>query len=505
MYEVDVNGTHNVLEAAAAAGVGQVLVTTSAVAYGAFPDNPVPLTEDDPVRGVARFSYARDKTESDRICQLWASEHPDRVLTIVRPCIVFGPNVDNYLVRPGPRPRSPPTSGTLDQQIQFVHEDDVVEAVTGLLLGRHGGAYNVAGDGLMTMRECGELIGAPVRKMPLRVYRALARVMWRLRASEAPPGQIDFALYSWIVSNEKLKRTSRLEPEHSSRETFEITMRKHGKMPPAERGGGPVGRCYSRRLAPRAVSSAGRAPARQAGGHWFEPSTAHVPKAPLRRGFLLLAGTSGRGRAVDEDRLGDPAAERRVDGNDEQTWLFVAEEGHAVAPGCARCNGLAPRLVGRTVNRARELLVRRQASGCCPDPVVGRIAVAVGHVLESYVGVRLETRGRAAERAARVLAVLGTRLELIHTTRVEPGDRFRDRLRIACSELNRPSRRCLLARRGCTRSSSCLPHPPSIPRSPQERAGFGDLVDGWAARPPSPSRLRQPLRTGGTGTGSPER
>ncbi|MBA2630656.1 MAG: NAD-dependent epimerase/dehydratase family protein, partial [Thermoleophilaceae bacterium] len=99
MYDVDVNGTHNVLDAAARAGTGQLLVTTSAVAYGAFADNPVPLTEDDPVRGVPDFSYARDKTESDRICQLWAAQHPDRVMTIVRPCIVFGPNVDNYLVR----------------------------------------------------------------------------------------------------------------------------------------------------------------------------------------------------------------------------------------------------------------------------------------------------------------------------------------------------------------------------------------------------------------------
>ena len=99
MYDVDVNGTHNVLEAAAEVGIGQVLVTTSAVAYGAFPDNPDPITEDHPVRGVARFSYARDKTESDRIVQLWALQHPDVVTTIVRPCIVFGPNVDNYLVR----------------------------------------------------------------------------------------------------------------------------------------------------------------------------------------------------------------------------------------------------------------------------------------------------------------------------------------------------------------------------------------------------------------------
>src|ERR687895_590038 len=153
MYDVDVNGTHNVLEAAAAAGTQQVLVTSSASAYGAFPNNPEPLTEDDPVRGVPTYSYTRDKTEADRLCQLWAYKHPDRVMTIVRPCIVLGPNVDN--------------------KIQFVHEDDVVEAISRLLDGRHAGAFNIAADGLMTHRECAELIGQPIRKIPLRAARAL--------------------------------------------------------------------------------------------------------------------------------------------------------------------------------------------------------------------------------------------------------------------------------------------------------------------------------------------
>src|SRR3954447_14622240 len=41
MYDIDVNGTQNVLEAASAAGVGQLLVASSTTAYGAFPDNPV--------------------------------------------------------------------------------------------------------------------------------------------------------------------------------------------------------------------------------------------------------------------------------------------------------------------------------------------------------------------------------------------------------------------------------------------------------------------------------
>ena len=234
MYEVDVNGTHNVLEAAAEVGIRQVLVTTSGVAYGAFPDNPNPITEDQPVRGVARFSYARDKTESDRIVQLWALQHPDTITTIVRPCIVFGPNVDNYLLRLWTKQPFAVDAGNLDGQIQFVHEDDVVDAVCGLLIGRHAGQFNLAPDGLMTLRECAELLETPIRKMPLRLYRALAKLLWRLRMSEAPPGQIDFAIYPWIISNEKLKSTLGWTPKHTSRETFEITMRAQGKLPPSE-------------------------------------------------------------------------------------------------------------------------------------------------------------------------------------------------------------------------------------------------------------------------------
>jgi len=236
MYDVDVNGTHNVLEAAGAAGTEQVLVATSAVAYGAFPDNPVPLTEDDPVRGVAGFSYARDKTESDRLCQLWAAKYPDRTMTIVRPCIVFGPNVDNYLVRLWTKAPFQVDVGNLENELQFVHEEDVADAVIRLLEGRHEGAFNVAADGLMTLRETLELSGQPIRRMPLWLYRLLGRVMWGIRLAETPPGQIEFAIYPWIVSNERLKEVAGWQPRYTSRETFEITMRAQDKLPP----GGPA-------------------------------------------------------------------------------------------------------------------------------------------------------------------------------------------------------------------------------------------------------------------------
>src|ERR687898_310843 len=113
-----------VLEAAWAAGVGQVLVTSSASAYGAFPDNPVPIAEDHPVRGQPDFSYARDKAEADRVCQLWAADHPDRVMTIVRPTIVFGPNVDNYISRAWGNNAFFPIMDGVEPDFQLVHEDD---------------------------------------------------------------------------------------------------------------------------------------------------------------------------------------------------------------------------------------------------------------------------------------------------------------------------------------------------------------------------------------------
>jgi UDP-glucose 4-epimerase len=230
MYDVDVNGSQNVLEAASAAGVGQVLVTSSTTAYGAFPDNPVPLTEEDPVRGAPDFSYARDKAESDRLCQLWALEHPERLMTIVRPCVVFGPGVDNYIVRLWLRNPFRADFGTPDQPLQFVHVDDVAQALVLLLEGRHAGVFNVAADGYISVVEASNLIGLKARRVPYRLGKRVAAALWRARINEAPAGQLEFVIHPWVASNEKLKRETGWTPRWTSREVFELTMRAKGKL-----------------------------------------------------------------------------------------------------------------------------------------------------------------------------------------------------------------------------------------------------------------------------------
>jgi UDP-glucose 4-epimerase len=230
MYDIDVNGTQNVLDAAAAAGTPHVLVASSTTAYGAWPDNPVPLTEDDPVRGMPGYEYARDKTEIDRLCQLWAARNPDSLMTIVRPTIVFGPNVDNYIVRFWQNAPFLALVDGIDLDWQFVHEDDVVDAISRLLLEHKAGIFNLTGDGTVKLSEAAAIAGLKTRKVPYRVQRRIAAAMWRLRVPrmEAPPGQIEFLRYPWIASNEKIKAELEWIPRYTSRETFEIAMRAKG-------------------------------------------------------------------------------------------------------------------------------------------------------------------------------------------------------------------------------------------------------------------------------------
>jgi UDP-glucose 4-epimerase len=244
MYDIDVNGTDAVLRAASAAGTGQVLVASSATAYGAFPDNPVPIAEDWPVRGQPDFSYARHKAEADRVCQLWAASHADRVMTIVRPCIVFGPNVDNYISRTWQNAAFLPVIDGVDQDYQLVHEDDVVAAIIGLVDARAPGPFNVASDGTLTWRESAEMVGVKTRTMSLRALRRIYGTAWSLHLPrvEAPPGNLNFIRYPWVVSNEKLKAAIGWQPSADTREVFVETMYAKGLVatPPAKREPAPA-------------------------------------------------------------------------------------------------------------------------------------------------------------------------------------------------------------------------------------------------------------------------
>ena len=94
MARVNVEGTRRVLDAAAAVGITKVVRVSSATVYGAWANNPVPLTEDAALRPNPGFSPAVQAAEVERLLAEWRGDHPGVVVTTLRTAPVLGPGAE---------------------------------------------------------------------------------------------------------------------------------------------------------------------------------------------------------------------------------------------------------------------------------------------------------------------------------------------------------------------------------------------------------------------------
>ena len=203
MRDVNVNGSHNVFKSAVDAGVSKIVYTSSATAYGAHPDNDVPLTEDSPLRANLDFSYPAHKLEVEYIVKEIRQEFPKVTFTVFRPAIVFGPHADNawshLLEMPvifGIRGYTPP--------FQFVHEDDVRAALTFAVLEDVDGVYNLAPSGWLERDQVIEVVGRPTLDLSESRAFSLADRLWSSGLAEAPPGMLHYVMHPWVIAPDKL-------------------------------------------------------------------------------------------------------------------------------------------------------------------------------------------------------------------------------------------------------------------------------------------------------------
>lgn len=121
MRQVNVSGTSNVL----AARPGAVVLASSATVYGAWPDNPLPLSEGHVPRPNPECPYAEHKLAAEQACQDW-----DGRWVALRLCAVLGPHADVRVARSlaGYRLAVPEVRGS-PQATQWIDEADAVDGL----------------------------------------------------------------------------------------------------------------------------------------------------------------------------------------------------------------------------------------------------------------------------------------------------------------------------------------------------------------------------------------
>jgi UDP-glucose 4-epimerase len=222
MEDINKGGTVNVLEASSKAKVKHILYTSSTTAYGFYPDNDTPLTEDSPLRGNDEFTYAKNKKEIEGILQGFINKHHDITVTIVRPCFVVGPGFNNPMASHLQKKFVMLPSNT--QPFQFVHEDDLMDIMILFIKERIEGVYNVAADGTMTFVEMIKMLGNIPIPIPWPIIYVLNNLAWYLRLSfitEYPSPAMRLMVNPWLATSEKLIRKTGYRFKYDSRGAFE--------------------------------------------------------------------------------------------------------------------------------------------------------------------------------------------------------------------------------------------------------------------------------------------
>jgi nucleoside-diphosphate-sugar epimerase len=218
-WSVNVTGTANVLLAARDRGVPKVVHTSSSAIFGVPESNPV--TEETPGRPLE--AYGRAKLEAEHLCHDASDAGLD--VSIVRPRTILGHGrlgiiavLFEFVAEGAPLY----VLGRGDNRYQFVHANDLADAVLRAADREKPAIYNIGATEFGTMRETLEALaehagtGSRVRSLPAAPARIGMRAL-------AQVGLAPFAPYHWLLYAESLwfdttKAQSELgwSPRHSN-------------------------------------------------------------------------------------------------------------------------------------------------------------------------------------------------------------------------------------------------------------------------------------------------
>jgi nucleoside-diphosphate-sugar epimerase len=202
--ERNVRAAQTVVTAAAASGVRRVVLCTSAMVYGALPDNPLPLDDDAPLRAVPDGGLLSDWLEMERLARQAPRSHPGLQVTVVRPATLVGPGVDSVLTRHFEAPRLLVVRDSTPRW-QFCHVDDLLSALELAALGAVSGNVSVGCEGWMEQEDVELVSGLRHIELPAGLAFGTAERLHRLGVIPTPASDLQYVVHPWVVSSARLR------------------------------------------------------------------------------------------------------------------------------------------------------------------------------------------------------------------------------------------------------------------------------------------------------------
>jgi nucleoside-diphosphate-sugar epimerase len=194
----NVRGAQTVLTAAAAGGVGRVILVTSAMVYGARPDNSVPLPEDAPLSADSDDSVVSDLLEIEHLAERSPRAHLGLQISVARPAALVGDGIDTLVTRHFEAPRLLAVKGCAARW-QFCHVDDLVSALELAVAGKVTGEFAVGCDAWLEQDQLEAIAGLRRIELPAGLTFATVQRLHRAGITPAPVADLRYVVYPWVV------------------------------------------------------------------------------------------------------------------------------------------------------------------------------------------------------------------------------------------------------------------------------------------------------------------
>ena len=232
MKEINVIGTMQLLAACQKApSVRRLIVKSSTSVYGCSPRDPALFTEDLEPQETPRSGYAKDAVEVEGYVA--ASLDGDRRGSdTLRMANIL--SADSELAAYFSLPVLPSVLG-FDPRLQFLHEEDALEALRHSIVHHHVGTYNVAGDGVLLLSQAARRLGTTTLPVPARGLGMMAVILRQAGVIDLSVEQLQLFTFGRAVDTSRLRETFGWAPAWSTTGTFEDFAATH-------QVGGPITR-----------------------------------------------------------------------------------------------------------------------------------------------------------------------------------------------------------------------------------------------------------------------
>ena len=232
MKEINVIGTMQLLAACQKApSVRRLVVKSTAGVYGSSARDPAMFTEDTGAKVLPRAGWGKDSVEVEGYVRGFSRRRPDVDVATLRLANFIGPGVRTALTDYFSLPVIPTVMG-FDARLQFIHEDDGLEALRLATVGPATGTINVAGDGVILLSQAARMAGRATVAVPPALTGSVGQLFRRWGLVDFTPEQMRFLSFGRGLDTTRMRRVLGLEPRYTSREAFADFVRGRGLRGP---------------------------------------------------------------------------------------------------------------------------------------------------------------------------------------------------------------------------------------------------------------------------------